>query len=326
MRSTIAAAALVFTIACGGSKPPAEQPTLDFPDAAPPPPPPADASLAETPVEKLEPKTFTISGPPVKVQRLTKGKGKGTQLRYAFVDGTSQVVDTTLDVQTELTANGQTQNTVTPTQTIGRVVEVTGVDAQGTAMIKSTMDRGSAADAMMTEMLEQLKGTVIEGSVDARGRAGDVSVTSFAQDTTGAKMVEGLIEFRTRAIVLPEEPVGTGGTWQVTSHANITGIETEVTTTYKLVKREATAWTITGEMTAVAPAQRISAEAMGAGAGGPVDVKSMTGKGTLTVTIDPTRAAPTSEYLETYEAVLTYNGVDVKIGSKIQARQTHRDR
>jgi hypothetical protein len=338
MRSQIAVVtALSLLCACGGSKPTTEQPTLDFPDAAPS--SAADARVAVAPPPDAAPpapKTFTIPAAPLKSARLTKGKGKAAVLRYAFADGSGQVVDTTLDVEIDVTAQGQTQHQVAPTQNIGRVVEVTGVDAQGTAMVRVTMDRGSAADAAMTETLEQLKGTVLDGSVDARGRAGDLSITSIAQDDASARTIAGLLEYRSRVVVLPEEPIGTGGTWQVTTNDNVNGIQSEVTTTYKLVKREANAWTITGVIKAVAQPQQIPAEALGGGPGSaPIDVKSMTGTGTLTITVDPTKPAPTSEFNESYDAVMSVEvqdragtrvRQDVQITSKIVARQTTRAR
>jgi hypothetical protein len=174
------------------------------------------------------------------------------------------------------------------------------------------MDRGSAADAAMTESFEQIKGTIIAASVDARGRLGDASVTSPAQDAASAASVAGLIRFHIDPIILPDEEIATGGTWKVTSHGAVNNIECDITTTYKLVKRTATEWTITGTTEATAGPQTIPAEALGDPSGGTIQVRSMSGKGTVKATIDPTRPAPVAEFSENYDATLAVAAADGK--------------
>jgi hypothetical protein len=212
----------------------------------------------------------------------------------------------------DLLINGKSQHQDAPTQTIGRTIEVTGVDASGTAMMKTTMDRGSASDAAMTESFEQIKGTTITASVDSRGRLGDASVTSPAMDAGSAASVAGLIRFHIDPIVLPDEEIATGGTWKVSTHGAVNNIECDIDTTYKLVKRTATEWQITGTTEASAGPQTIPAEALGDPSGGTIEVRSMTGKGTLKATIDPTRPAPVAEFSESYDATLAVAAADGK--------------
>src|SRR5690242_8539121 len=216
---------LVILDGCGGSHAPTQLPNLDVPDAAPA--RPDAAPVAEPVVDPTPagPTTFEVKAPPSNVVRVTKGKGKAAALRYAFASPSSQVVDTQIDVGMDLLINGKSQHQDAPTQTIGRTIEITGVDANGTAMVKTTMDRGSASDAAMTESFEQIKGTTITASVDARGRLGDATVTSPAMDAGSAASVAGLIRFHIDPIVLPDEDLATGGTWKVSTHGAVNNIE-----------------------------------------------------------------------------------------------------
>ena len=311
--------------ACGGSKPPPDHPpSFDLPmaDASMASAPAPDAAVAEAPVVPTGPTTFTIPGEPITVTRVATGKkGKAQPLRYQLTAGTAQVLDHTLDVALEYTvaAANQKQSQNAPTQNFGRTTEVMKVEA-GAAVVRSTLDRGSAADAAMTEGLEQLKGSTIEATFDAQGRPGDATVISRAPDLESAKTIAGLLENRTRAVVLPTEPIAVGGSWKVVRKERVNDIESEVTTTYKLTARKGDTLTVTGVLTAVTPAQTLTSPQ------GPIDVKSMTGGGTLTATIDLHRPAPAIKYDEAYDALMVLNGMDVQVVSKIASTQVVRDR
>jgi hypothetical protein len=324
MRHWIRVTALL-AVACGGSKPPPDHPpSFDLPmtDAAPQATP--DAAVAEVPVAPTGPSSFAVPGEPITVTLVAKGKkGKAEALRYQLTAGTAQVLDHTLDVELEYTvpSANQKQSQKAPTQSFGRTTEVVSVDAgAGAAVVKSTLDRGSAADAAMTEGLEQLKGTTIEATFDAQGRPGDATVVSRAPDLESAKTIAGLLENRTRAVVLPTEPIAVGGSWKVIRKERVNDIESEVTTTYKLTARKGDTLTVTGVLTSTTLPQTLQSPQ------GPIDVKEMTGGGTLTATIDLKRPAPAIKYEEAYDAVMVLNGMDVRVVSKIASTQVVRDR
>jgi hypothetical protein len=318
--------AVLLAAACGGNKPPPDHPpSFDLPESdAAMPVATADAAAEETPPIATGPSTFVVPGEAITVTLVAKGKkGKAQPLRYQLAAGTAQVLDHTLDVSLEYTVptQNQTQSQKAPTQNFGRTSEVVSVDSgTSAAVIKATLDRGSAADAAMTEGLEQLKGSTIEATFDAQGRPGDATVVSRAPDLESAKTIAGLLENRTRSVVLPTEPIAIGGSWKVVRKERVNDIESEVTTTYKLTARKGDLLTVTGVLSSTTAPQTLTSPQ------GPIDVKSMTGGGTLTATIDLHRPAPAIKYDEAYDAIMVLNGMDVRVVSKIASTQVVRDR
>jgi hypothetical protein len=304
--------------ACGSPRPPIDQPSLDHLDHADAAPKPDAAPAPDA--APPGPSTFTIPRSPVTVVRLTRGKGTAGVLRYALIADTAQVADHTVEVVVDVTlAGAKAQRQASPSQGIGGTIEVVRIDG-GSAMVRETMQRVTVADATMTDQLEQLKASFVESAIDAQGRTGEVAVTSPAPAAETAGTVAGLIQSRVPIIVLPDEPIGVGGTWRVSSRHDVNQVVSDVTTTYTLKSRNGDVLVVTGVIAATAKPQTVTR------AEGTIDVKSMTGRGTIRATIDLRRPAPATEVDETYDLMMAVPNGEVRVVSTVKSSQTVRDR
>jgi hypothetical protein len=121
-------------------------------------------------------------------------------------------------------------------------------------------------------------------------------------------------------VVLPDEPIGIGGTWRVTAQHDVNEVVSDVTTTYTLKARRGDVLVVTGVIAATAKPQTVTRPE------GTIDVKSMLGTGTMRATIDLHRPAPTTEMDETYDMVMAVPDGEVRVVSKVKSHQAVRDR
>jgi hypothetical protein len=303
------AALTAALIACGGSRGPVEQPSLDSldrPDAAP-----AVAAADAAPPDAPAATSFTVLHPAPVVALVKSGK-KPALVRYTLTGGSAQVVDQSVDLSIAIAG----RTTAVPTQSFGSTFEV--IEDSQTHAIAVRMDRGGAADADLNDQIDRMIGAKLVAPIDDRGRLGDVLVVSEAADEATATVIAGILRGRGRPVVLPEEPIGVGGSWTVVQLEGVNGVEMEVTTTFVLTKRSDDRLEIAGTMSGTFIAQgRSKTEDR---------VKTMTITGSLTATIDLHRPVPAVVAEESYDALLSINGHDVKGLTKSSWRQVTRDR
>ena len=312
-------AVALAAVACSGSRPVTDRPPLDVADAARA--PRLDAAPPAPPDAPAGPSTFTLPVPAPTVTRMKAGK-KPAQLRYQLTTPSTHVVDVAVDATVEVNVIGAPQQP--PRQTIPKLTstataEVLRADTAG-AQVRMTLDAAGPATHEAGAQLAELQGTILEHGLDPRGQQRDVTITSRAADQETAQTIATLEHTRLHTIVLPAEPVGIGGTWKVVVKDNVNGIATEVTTTYKLVARKGDQLTITGDMTATSPPQTLRRPE------GVIEVKAMTGKGTIKATVDLHRAAPTMTFQQRYEATMQLDQQALKVTTTLTTTQGVRDK
>jgi hypothetical protein len=164
-------------------------------------------------------------------------------LRYDFEAG--QVDEFTIEIG--MAARGSMQGTTTPW------IEFPPASMTGTSTVLDVLDDGSyvvefefedvfvpdgddpAMAAGLRTQMSSLVGTTIRARLDDRGRLLE-SETSMASGATSPQGMPQPGQFDAMAVQqtqpLPEEPVGVGATWEVTTRtsAETAGMETETTT------------------------------------------------------------------------------------------------
>ena len=268
---------------------------------------------------------YKVPAVPTTVKLLTTGKGKGkgkaTALRYAFTAASAQLVERKIGTSVDLTVigNGPPHSQQGPTQELAGTFEVVSVDPGSVAM-RITTETASATDAQITQPLQELIGTTLDDHLDARGESGELAVTSRAPDASSAKQLAGMIYMRSRPIVLPTEPVVVGATWSVVRDDDVSGIVSTVTTTYTLTARKGKLLTVTGTIQAVARPQTVASTT------GSIELKSLSGTGRLTATVDLGHPIPVLDTIEKYDALMTIHGQELRVVSNVTMHQTTRPR
>jgi hypothetical protein len=261
-RTKLAALLLVFAAACGG-KSQSQAPVAPLPDDKPAEPADEtkpDEAKPEPAPPPPEPKPVTVNMPASKATvKLTKpGKGKKTPLKYVFAVGPAGGVDVTMDMDLKMSA-GISQ---AMTMKLGLTNEVLEVAADGTIKLKQQVTSASAEVTdqqgnKQPEAIDAIVGSTIEATMSPFGIPGERVLTT--PPVTDPGIAQPLTQIPHMSIALPDKPVGTGATWEVTEPLGIEGIDATVTTTYKLVSRKGKVATIEGTST------------ISAGAGAPAD-------------------------------------------------------
>ena len=285
--ASLLAAALV---ACGGKSSPTPVAPLppDEPTAEDRAPEPEPEPVAKEPEPPPEPITITVPAEPVTVKLVKKGKGKKSVLAYAHTAGAKQTFETRLAVKSTSSAPGGgqgTQSTVLPTMVLGYTAEVLEVTPEGTAKVRVVLDSvgfEEAADQTipteaLSEAFDSLKGLTAEYTVDARGVAGDQSVTFPAGTEPDPSMTQQILP---ALIALPAEPIGSGATWEV-SRDKISNFAADAKTVYTLKSRKGGAATVEGKTTIKGDAQQIDEGGM------TIEVTKIEGSGKSSLDVTP---------------------------------------
>lgn len=226
--SSASGAAPVASGAPTRAAPPATDPT--GPGSAAPVPPPGSSLQTEGRIEVLE-----------------AGAEPRAVLRYEHRKGVKQDVDVVLGSTLTMELSGFRN----PTQTMPDVrltmsVEIVDVDGAGVARRRlriegvSLVDESKKDDPMARGVLEQLRGVSgLTGSdrVDRQGRVLDSALDPHAEGAARGAMDTTHRTLAQMGVALPEEAVGKGARWAVTSDVTQFGVALTQVATYQLTER-----------------------------------------------------------------------------------------
>ncbi|MGP1346970.1 MAG: hypothetical protein ACTS3F_09945 [Phycisphaerales bacterium] len=242
-----------------------------------PPTPPSTPDRPEAPPQQATP-----------VVKLTQPGQNPRTLRYNFTQGhTTQVriaTDTSVE-QKQGQMPAMTQTVPTVIQNLSIAVE--SVNDDGSASMRATLtgidvkpSEGSApgVDAMMRQQLETIVGLEITYNISPRGI---VSAGKFAEKPRmggqAASFTSQVLQtIQNAAIVLPEEPVGTGGQWTTTMGNNMFGVETNQVATFSVASLADDNASVSYTMNVTAEPQKLDSEDIPPGA--EVSLKQLKGQ------------------------------------------------
>jgi len=180
-----------------------------------------------------------------------EGDEPRVELRYAWTEGLSETTVSVADTTAIATLNGipESESQTSISSTVVRTV--TEVDSDGVARVEFSVDGPERPDALGLWLAEVLPGEGMEAlqaelaeisdysgwmSLDARGVLLDYGVDGLSE-----AHAEVLVQTRGLGgdvLVLPEEPVGVGATWDSYAEVFATNLEFESETTTTLVAME----------------------------------------------------------------------------------------
>lgn len=277
--------------------PPLPEPVAEAEPAKPTPAEEAPKEPAAPPAPK-GPIEMKLPSPTVEVKLINAGKGKKAPLKLTPKAGAKQMTELALDFtggQDGPPEVGGKKDEVAPTVLIAADVETQEVAADGKAKFQMTVSgvdtrdkqgqKVSSAD-FKTE-LGSLIGATFGGTVDASGRAADLTLRIEKPDAKSA----GALDFLRLSLlpmwpVLPTEAVAPGAKWTVTSTQKLADqLEVKKVVNYELVSKKGTAWTIKGTTTITGDEQNIEGAKLGA----------ITGNGTTEITLNEGTLVPTTK-------------------------------
>jgi hypothetical protein len=153
---------------------------------------------------------------------------------------------------------------------------------------------GSSVKKAMDEALDSLRGATVTGAFSERGRSRGMEIRL---PDGASPLVKDTLERTFRELkdfgppFLPEEPVGLGGRWQVTSQLTLNGMTMDVVAVYTLKAREKDRLDLELASTETAAPQPVSNPALPAGTS--VELVSSSGTSSGLMQYDLTRLLPT---------------------------------
>ncbi|MGE5182961.1 MAG: DUF6263 family protein [Acidobacteriota bacterium] len=267
MRRTLLVIMAAAASSCGGSnKQPSTTPPPPLaetkPEPAPEPKPEAKPEVKPEPPKPAGPLDVTVSPPKTTVKLVTAGKGKKVALKLTPKQGVKQQVELALDFSEKQTAppelGGESQHGL-PTVVLSGDAEVKTVDDKGKAEYQLTVSDTDVRDAAnatpeqktmspkIKEALQSLKGMTIGGTIDANGSQSDVKLHVDKGDEAAQSAMELIRVALPWWPLLPNEPVGVGAKWQVTTTTKLMDkVDVTQTTDYELVAHKGNTWQIKG--------------------------------------------------------------------------------
>lgn len=280
---------LVFLVACGGSEPAAPQTPPPPPASASvaPPPPPADAGVAEAP----PPAPAKLDAIPASAKLLEAGAAPRRALRYAFKAGTTERMQLDMKLSMEVAGDG-IQAPAIHMPTIRTVLRIDGKELTPEGDLRYTFEEERAdvlsdvqVDAKIKERIAStMKDTIGlkgHGRVSPRGVSSEIDfeLPPSAPESVAATLESLRDGLKQMTSMLPEEEVGVGGRWEVTSRVPMDGAMVDFKQTYTVTKLSADGMQAKVDTTMSAPAnQPFAPPHMPPGAD--VSLESMTGSGT----------------------------------------------
>ncbi|MCW5806120.1 MAG: hypothetical protein KIT31_27395 [Deltaproteobacteria bacterium] len=169
-----------------------------------------------------------------KVEVLDAGKGAKKQLRFAPKVGSTSTMVMKTRMNLALTMGGRAMPaTDVPETRMTMDMKVTSVSPSGDVGIAFTMKKGEvdpaglpAAVSAMKQVLAKIEGTTGTGVVTNTGitRSADIKVPASA-DPQMKEMLDGIKQNMNQlAAPLPQEAVGVGAKWKVTSQISMNGM------------------------------------------------------------------------------------------------------
>jgi hypothetical protein len=232
------------------------------------------ADVAPKAPDKVSPSTMTIAARPATVALVTSGKAPGRKLAFALARG-KQSIETSLQIGAEVTTMNRV---VMPLMKVGFDVEVTKVDADGTAHLHETITKIEADDTpgqsvpsdKLGDEVQALTGMTIDTTLAPNGQLGAERVVIPSGAEIDQQSLEQLVP---QTVMFPPDAVGAGAKWTVTQKGWGDMDATE-TTTYTLTAMKGAAASLDVDIAITAPRQDVSQ------GGAKVELTALDGKGT----------------------------------------------
>jgi hypothetical protein len=237
------------------------------------------------------------------VQLLTPGEEPRTALRYDLQPGFSEVLtmDMNMDMDMRLTGVPRQQASI-PTMRLTMELEITEITAEGDLRSQATVRKVEAIAragsnvpvATLQRQLEEMNGLTGWTIMSTRGVIKDAGFTLPADMSAEAAQQMGNMEQQMRQLSfpLPEEPVGKGAMWKVSTELDAEGVTLTQDAIYWLVDLEGQVGELEVTLTQNAPPQKVTDPTLPAGT--TAELTSMVSEGTGTMQLDLTRIVPTS--------------------------------
>lgn len=213
----------------------------------------ADRSDAAEPSTSTTVATTTTTVPEADVRVLDPGSEPRRELRYRFAEGSSTLATFTTDLELEQERDGVRQRLDAPPVRQTLAHRVTSVDGDGTATVGSEVvalevrAEGTGLTAAEVDELQRQLDPLASGTATVElGVRGEVRAFDPARaddgdpaEGAGPGAASGADDDLVGAVlglapVLPEEPVGVGGRWEVTTEVELGGRAATVQRTYAL--------------------------------------------------------------------------------------------
>lgn len=241
-----AIATVAHVVACGGSPEPARPPSAPTPPATTPASeaPAPSAATTEAPKAPEPPKALEAKPPTLKV--LEAGAAPRRALRYKFKAGVTEYATMDLKMSMSMAIGPKEMPKIDlPTMRATMRIDAKEVTPEGDAKVtyetlKFDVVKDAKADPKVTSALEQ----EIGGLVGMKGRAtvsprGVTKENEFELPPSASPKLQGQMDSMRDAIKnmympLPEEEVGKGAKWEVTSRIPTSGAMMDMVATYTL--------------------------------------------------------------------------------------------
>jgi hypothetical protein len=239
------------------------------------------------------------------VELLDPGQGQRQELRLQPTADTQQTITMTMEMDISTAVSGQPAPAIAfPASVMTMDVAVTQVDPNGDIHYQFTYtDADIVADpnfppAVLNSMrsaMEPLIGLSGTYVVNPRGIIKSANVDIPEQ---GDPMTQQMLEQFSNSLdqfssPLPEEAVGIGAKWRVSSSPNIGGMELNQTTTYELVDLQDNVATLKVNVEQQAGSQAITPPGMPEGMGATVTLESLDSEGQGEMILPLDRIMPT---------------------------------
>ena len=242
------AVALVLT-ACGTEAPSStSDPSPSAPSIATPSP-----TVVPTTATTADDAPVTAAGPSVEVELLDPGADPRRELRLSPEPGDRGAVDMRMTMDIDLALDGQPAPGVEiPPMLMGFELVVDEVSADAVTM-SYTYDRVGLDGPDPGGMEQALKGIEgLSGSATTTRRGayldGRIDVPSGADPAMAQMLTQFDQQMASLTVPMPEEPVGVGARWRVTTGLELNGVRVEQTATYTLQSFEGDDFTVDVEM------------------------------------------------------------------------------
>ncbi len=179
-----------------------------------------------------------VSEPPV-ITLIDPGTEPLVELRFDLTDGDTSVLSASQVQEFSQQVDGADQPSPGPLAfdtEIEAVVAAEGDDYRITSTVTSFAPGSdvlpSVAETLESE-LQSMVGLTTESLLDSRGVTSDVEVSGLPDSQAG--LIGDLISPTQSTVLLPEEAVGVGATWEVSETLSQLGAEVEQTSVYEVV-------------------------------------------------------------------------------------------
>jgi len=240
-----------------------------------------------------------------KIELLAPGAEPRVALRYQFKPGSQEklVMDLGMSMSMQMGAMAQPPVTL-PVSRMHMVLDLQSIDAAGELRYAFVMNKAEVLPAtgaaaamvpMMSSELAKMEGMKGTARVSNRGFTREAS---FEVPDRVSAQIKQMEESMARSIEqmsspLPEEPVGVGARWRVTSQVETGGVNLNQIGHFELVALEAGVAKVRISLEQSAPPQDVKSPDLPPGT--VVHLVSMKGQGTGEGQIDLARVVPTSK-------------------------------